>query len=545
MSRTALALAASLIALPAAADTPAAGWLDLLSPDRIATVLIQTGITAMRSQAEFTYDALAVDVAGGSVSLTGLVGAPLPAAGADPGCRFAAQRLAVSGLAPGATDFGRLRIEAIGLTLAAACLEREPREALTAVGIETLAIDRAAVAVAYRFGSGSADVAVQFDLAGLAAVEATLVLDYLALVEPGMGGEPVPLARFRSGAVTVEDAGLLARLRPLLPPEMADPAAAARGLAGELARGLERENRAAELRKRIARGDSSDAGVDAPLTAAQRAFVDSFEAQAARFLRDGGAVTLAAAATGPAVLIDAAAFDGDSRPLFEALAPRFVALPPARAAILPAVLVGRAITVPGGLSGDERRQVGLAFLAGRGVPRDLDRGAALLSPLAGEPAVAAALAEALAGRDPVAAYGHALAAAAAGAPGGLALLDRIEAALDPAAMLAAQAAAEPPAEGDDAFASVAALRSAALARLMGTTRPRSYPQAWYFASLAAAAGDGAGAAIRDEIEARMAARGPAAEAAWQAAIAPVAAVILRDWLARDLPRQFGGGESGR
>lgn len=544
MARPALALAlgASLCAFPAHAGTPLASWLDLLSPDHVATLLLQGGITAIRSQAEISYDALSVDVAGGTVAITGLSGAPLPAAGVDAACRFGADRLAVSGLSPAAGGLGRLRIEAAGLAVAAACMDREPREALAAVGLEALRLDRLAASFDYRFGPGAADVGVQLSVPGIADLEATLVLDYLALAEPGTGPDPVPVARLRSGAVTVEDRGLLARLRPLLPPEMADPAAAARGLAAELARSLERENRAAERRARIARGESADAPFEAPLTAAQQAFVASFEREVARFLGQGGTVALATAVAGPAVLIDPAALDGDPRPLFDALAPTFAAGPPARAGILPAALVGRAITVPGGLSEEERRRVGLAFLSGRGVPRDLDRGVALLAPLAGEAAVAQALAEALAGRDPGTAYGHALAAAAARAPGALALLDRIEAGLDPAVMLAAQAARAEAGAGDEAvFASVAALRAAAQARMMGTAVPRSYPQAWYLASLAAAAGDAAGAAIRDEIEARMAARGPAGAAAWAAATAPLAGVILRDWLARDLPRQFGGG----
>ncbi len=540
MSRPALALAASLIALPAAAETPAAGWLDLLSPDHVATLLLQSGITALRSQAEISYDALSVDLAGGTVAITGLSGAPLPGAGVDEACRFGADRLAVAGLSPAAAGVGRLRLEAVGLSLGAACLDREAREALAAAGLQTLVVDRASASFAYRVGPGAADVSVLLSAPGVADVEATLALDYLALVDPGMGPDPVPLARLRSGAVTVEDRGLLARLRPLMPPEMADPAAAARGVAGEVAQGLERENRAAERRARIARGESTEAPLEAPLTDAQRAFVASLEREIARFLTDGGAVTLATAVAGPAVLIDAAALDGDPRPLFEALAPRFSAAPPARAEILPTVLVGRALTVPGALSAEERRRVGLAFLSGRGVPRDIDRGAALLAPLAGHDAeVDTALAEALADRDPVAAYGHALAAAAAGAPGALALLDRIEAGLDVGALLAAQGAAEPAAAAEDAFASVGALRAAALAAMMGTARPRSYASAWFYASLAAAAGDVAGAGLRDEIETRMAARGPAALAAWKETTAPLAAVILREWLSRDLPRQLG------
>jgi len=541
MSRAALALAASLIALPAAADTPAAGWLDLLSPDHVATLLLQSGITALRSQAEIAYDALSVDVAGGTIAVTGLSGAPLPGAGVDAACRFAADRLVVAGLTPAAEGLGRLRLEAVGLSLGAACMDREAREALTAVGLETLVVDRASVSLAYRFGPGAADVVVLLSAPGIADLEATLALDYLALVEPGMGPDPVPLARLRSGAVTVEDRGLLARLRPLMPPDMADPAAAARAVAGEVAQGLERENRAAERRARIARGDSTEAPVEAPLTDAQRAFVASLEREFARFLAAGGTVTLATAVAGPAVLIDAGALDGDPRPLFEALAPRFSAAPPARADILPTALVGRALTVPGGLSAEERRRVGLAFLSGRGVPRDIDRGAALLAPLAGTDAgIDAALAAALAGRDPAAAYGHALAAAAAGAPGALALLDRIEAGLDVAALLAAQGAAAPAAAAaEEAFASVGTLRAAALAAMIGTARPRSYAAAWFYASLAAAAGDAAGAGLRDEIEARMAARGPAAAATWAEATAPLAAVILREWLARDLPRQLG------
>jgi TPR repeat protein len=123
------------------------------------------------------------------------------------------------------------------------------------------------------------------------------------------------------------------------------------------------------------------------------------------------------------------------------------------------------------------------------VPQNTRRAIELLKPLAEDPEVALALAALIADRRP-----HRLCpcaeGAALGAPGALAALDRIEARLPTAALLAAQ---RPPiaAARDTAFASVPALRDAALAHEQGDGAPRSYALAWRLASSAAATGDGA------------------------------------------------------
>ncbi len=539
----ALAVAALLAGQPARAEgTSVLDWFAVLAPDRVLTLALQTGIAALRSQAEVRYEGLSVDLAAGTVALTGLSVRPIHLPPDRAGCSLGAERLVVAGLGLQPRDSLRFEAEVIGARLSALCLAPETRGTLQMIGLDDLRFDRGSLRLDYDFPSAAAGVQLGLVAAGLLAVDASARLDYLAF-GTGRRREPEPYVRFRDAEVTVEDLGLLALMRPLMPPALAVPEATGAMLAGELRRNLERENARASGHGRIPPSSDPVPPEAARLSPAQEVFVGTLADETARFLRDGGGVTLALSAPGDAaVLLDFPAMERDGREAFAALNPRFQPAPARRAAIVPTALVARAVATPGGLSAEERAQAGRAFLTGIGAPRDIDRGAALLAPLAaGDPALAAELARALAGRDPAAAYRHALAAGAARLPGALGLLDAIEAALDPAQMLAlqAEAAAGSEAEGEAPFASVAALRAAALARLSGLGAPRDYARAWFWASLAAAAGDAGSAALRDEIEARFAARGPEGAAALAAATAPHAAVLLREWIARDLPGRFG------
>ena len=83
------------------------------------------------------------------------------------------------------------------------------------------------------------------------------------------------------------------------------------------------------------------------------------------------------------------------------------------------------------------------------------------------------------------------------------------------------------------YGSVLAMRQAARGFLNGTGRYRSYRAAYYWASMAAAAGDASGAAIRDEIEELMRLRGD--EAAWSKEITSLENGVLRDWINNDVP----------
>ncbi len=547
-SRLRLPLAAAAVVaavatpLPAVAqaDPPPAGggfgWLDLIAPDLLARRLVQSGIVALRTQAEVRYDAISVDLVGGQVALTGLEVRPFLDWDDDFACVMAADRVVVDLGSPIAADRVALLVELTGATADPACLAPDARPALAMLGQEFVSLDHLRIAADYRLSTAAADLAIHATLPGIAAVDLTAAFDYVSLKAPG-GGDPVPSVYLTEGQMTVEDLGGMAVLRSALPPELSDPVTAAAMVGAQLRGELEQANRRAERRARLNRGDDPSAPFLAPLTEEQRRFLDTMAAEITRVLSGSGQVALAVGhPDGDATFLDFEAWEDDPREVFAALAPRFAPLPPVRTRIVPADLLRRAIETPETLNDGERLTAGMALLTGVGAPRHVQAGSALLTPLAaaGDGAVGLALAQANAASAPDEAYRMALLAAATREAGALALLDRIEATLSMPAILSAQTAAAG-AEPGPMPDTLSGLRAEALGYLTGSGVPRSYSLAWFWASLGAAAGDAASAAMRDEIERRIDARGAEARAAWSRATAPVSEALFRAWLDDDLP----------
>lgn len=523
-----------LTAAPALAQTDrAAGWLDLIAPDRIVAGLIQSGIVGLRTQVELRHDAMRVDVAGGTVALSGVHMRPLPHLFMPEGCEMAVDRVVLSGLTPFVLTRLAPRAEVIGLRVAAACLP-DLAVPLAAVGIDRVVLDRALIALDYDLASGAADLSVFADMPGLGSVAGQARLDYLAFGE-GRSGDVEPVVRLRDAQVTLEEAGALAKLQPFLPPELRDPARAAATFRAQVQSEMERANSRSERRARERRGEDPNAVFEAPLTPEQVVFLDSATREMARFLQGGTQVTLTLTGQ-PGALLDFRAMEVDGRVAIAALNPVLRAGPPARAGLVSVALLQTAMTAPDSLTPADRLRVGQAALTGLGMPRDLGLGRSLMEPLAtaGDGRAALTLAGSLERADPAVAYRFALIAGQAGAPGAVALLDRIETGLDMPSVLQVQAGITGAAR-EDGMESLAAMRRAALGRLIGNGVARSYAEAWFWASLAAAAGDAAGASLRDQIEAQMAALAPEGRAAWAAAVAPEQAMLIEVWTTRNLP----------
>ena len=102
-------------------------------------------------------------------------------------------------------------------------------------------------------------------------------------------------------------------------------------------------------------------------------------------------------------------------------------------------MMTRALAGDADTSDDQRLAVGTALITGTGAPKSVEKGRALLEPLAqaGNTQAALTLARALAESDPAAAYHQALVAAAAGEDGATAVLDGLEETLDTGALLEA------------------------------------------------------------------------------------------------------------
>ena len=86
------------------------------------------------------------------------------------------------------------------------------------------------------------------------------------------------------------------------------------------------------------------------------------------------------------------------------------------------------------------------------------------------------------------------------------------------------------------YSDLSAMRTAARDFLTGTKRPRAWLAAYYWSSMAAAAGDAAGAALRDEVVETMRLRGDAD--AWTKEASSIDAGVLRDWIGKDVPARL-------
>ncbi|MDG1084793.1 MAG: hypothetical protein P8P35_11915, partial [Planktotalea sp.] len=183
--------------------------------------------------------------------------------------------------------------------------------------------------------------------------------------------------------------------------------------------------------------------------------------------------------------------------------------------------------------------VGRALLSGVGAPRNTTLGLRLLDPLAkeGNAEATSLMAEAMQYSNAVTAYRLALHASANGQTGSLSLLNDLEDALSLNQLLEVQdimLGGGGPVAAD--FDSIGDIRRAARGHLLGTTRIRSYRAAYYWASVGAATGDVASAAIRDEIDTIMRLRG--ATNAWTEVQTSLENGVLRDWVGRDLPAKL-------
>jgi len=277
---------------------------------------------------------------------------------------------------------------------------------------------------------------------------------------------------------------------------------------------------------------SDENGVDAPqLSEDQQRFAAEAGALAASMANGARRIVLATNITNGPFRLDeasAAAF----QPLFDALAPVLNDHAPRLDTVIPVAVLQSALNseeVP-----PNALELGRAMLTGIGTPRNLNSALQLLAKASrnGDAEAAFLIAGALAEKDPGTAYGHALRAAANNVPGALAVLDLAERGTSYDRMIELQNEAG---GGPDpaVYGSVLAMRQAARGFLNGTGRYRSYRAAYYWASMAAAAGDASGAAIRDEIEELMRLRGD--EAAWSKEITSLENGVLRDWINKDVP----------
>ena len=526
-----IAAAIAVAALPAAASAQEAGratWSELLTPDRVTRGLVQYGILLARTQADITYGDLAVDLSSGRVALSEVVVYPFvdwgQGKGFDGPCRIDIDTLTLRGQPWGTIVGGAGGLEVSGLRAGFDCVPPDSRLVLGLAGLSEISVPSAGVEYGYDVPRSSASLRVHGSVEGLGALELAADMPYVWFELPtGEDADPLPIVYLSRAALTFEDDGAFAALRPLLPPEATDPATAE-----AFARDAATEAVIAALTDALGIGPDT-------LTGPPAAFVDSAATAWAEFVVDPRRIALETGELAePGVYLDFAGYGEDTALVFQDLAPRAVPTPTPDVEALPADLVARALD-GGEMPAEERRRVGLALLTGEGAPRAREAGLSLLEGLAdaGEPALALDLADALAEADPEAAYAYALTAAADGVPGATTRLARLESALPFAAVMRLQGEAldAGPAGPGEPLSSLEMreMRRLAERRLAGRGLSRSYLLAATFARLGAAQDDARSQGILERIDELAAAAPEGDREAWAALEAEASERALDAW----------------
>lgn len=512
----ALCGALALSAAPAAAQQQPGQRLslaDVFTAEAIGTALLNTALSWARFLADIRYDQASMDPLAMQAVLTGVEISPLIPDMPPGACVITAQRLTIGGAPLDRLTEGRFRLALDGAQMGAGCLPLDAANGLRGLGFPQVSAGRIEVDYTYDYASGGARLTLTADLDRLADLHLAAQMDYVSYRMDFAREEPAIAADLRHAELTVRDRGGWSILRRFLPPDLREKGALGPVVEGGVTEILAEANRP-----------------DQPLSEAQTAFAARAGRIAGRFGKDGTFVIATRISGAPVRLDERSA--RRFRNLFGALNPVVARRAPQISQSLPVEALNAALQ--GQATPEDAFAHGRALITGIGAPRSVGAGLRLLAPLAREGNAEASLliARAVETTRPEDAYAHALRAAAANLPGALALLDRIEHALPYAAVISAQNALMGPVD-ESLYGDLPAMRQAARAYLVGTARPRTWRAAYYWAAMAAAAGDAASAALRDDITEALRLRGDAA--VWAPEAEALENAVLTDWVQRDVP----------
>ncbi len=513
-----------LLALPAHSvtaqtETPAPssrpGFFDVFTFENLTTRVMQTLLSSARVFADIRYQDISVDPIASRITLLDLDVRPHLPGFAPDACAVTAARVTFAGQPLDRLEATRLRVAFDDVNVGMGCLPAEVRAMAFGIGLQQITVPRMDMGMHYDFASGGATFDISADIEKVAAIELFMDADYISLRMDPETEEPRPALDLNMAHLTIDDRGGWAMATQVLPREIQTAEAFQQIIAGAVASALTEAN-----------------GLAAPqLSDAQQRFTAEAGALAAAFIEGERRIVLSTAiADGPLRLDESSA--SEFQPLFDALSPTLTAVTPQLTTVVAVADLQAAMNsepLP-----DNALEMGRAMLTGVGTPRNINAGLSMLARASRADNAEAAylVAKALATKDPATAYGHALRAAAAKVPGAMAVLDLAERGTPYEVMIQLQndAGAGP----DPAlYDSVIGMRQAARGFLNGIGHYRSYRGAFYWASMAAAAGDASGVAMRDEIEELMRLRGD--EAAWAKEIETLENGVMRDWIKHDVP----------
>jgi len=526
MIRRSAGLAAG-ISLALAAQPAVAQMTEVTEIARaVQRALYTYGLIALRTQIDLTYDSVTVDARTLDPVINGLEIYPaVPWAGETP-CVVSIDRVAI---ADGSQfDTFETVIEVSGVSLPPACVEPQQAALLQGFGYETLEISGASIRLAYDLPTAGADLEVNAAIVDAGELNLAADFEYLSIrtpslaeIEAGDSSDPIPVAMLRSAELSFDNRGVWDRVEPFLASQFNGDLSVLPLVASQL------------IQQSLGGGAAPGPEV--------MALSENVATELERFLAAKDRLVVSVAPE-DGVLLTEDLFD-DPQTMIARLEPTLSAASSAQADILPPDQLRAALAGGQGLDTAARLAAGTALITGVGAPRAPAEGRALLAPLAEawEPRAAVLVAEALAAAGNTReAYAMALRAMAGGEPGSTGLVDRLEGQLDVDALLSAQddvMRGWPDRSGWDGRVASAqqagdilALRRLAFDASVGNDVPRNYEQAYFLASLAAAAGDRGSAALRDRLDARFLDLESGAPArAWATVAGSAASAALDAW----------------
>ncbi|MEX0287424.1 MAG: hypothetical protein AB3N23_22690 [Paracoccaceae bacterium] len=495
------------------------GFFDIFNFETIATSMMHTVMSTMRLFADIRYEQISFDPLAMRLTLLDLDVRPHLPGYAPDACTVTAARLSMAGQPLDRPDASRLRLAFDDVDVGMNCLPPEVRGMAFGIGLQEIKLPRLDLGIYYDYASGGAIMELSTDIQNVAALELFVDADYVSFRMDPDTEEPRLAVDLNAAHLTVDDRGAWALAGRILPPDVTNAEALQQIVAGAVAGVMSEAN-----------------GLNTPqLSETQQRFTAEAGAVASGVASGNTRVVVATGIEGGALRIDEDT-SRDFQALFDALNPTVSHHAPQLNAVVPVAELQAALNSE--VLPENALELGRAMLTGVGTPRNVNRALNMLARASrGNDAEAAYLvADALAERDPETAYGHALRAAANNIPGALAVLDKAERGTSYEVMIELQNEATPGGPEPDLYNSALAMRQAARAYMNGTGRYRSYRAAYYWASMAAAAGDASGVAMRDEIEELMRVRGNAN--AWAEEIESLENGVLRDWIAQDIPARL-------
>lgn len=474
-------------------------------------------IMVMRSFVDVTYDQLTIEPGTNQLIITGMKVYPEFPWDPDALCEVTIDRASTGDVLSFETV--STTYELSGVTAANACFDPEVAGMMGSFGYDGLTADNASISIAYNLPDSSADLTINASVSEALDVSISAAFDYLWFRIPIEGyGDPIPVAQLAEAEISIENKGVWERVEPMVGAQLGDL------------------NAVPQMAQAIVGQAFTEGGTRQP-TPDETAFVETLSAELGRFLQEKNRIVVTAAPE-DGVWLDESIFDSPSS-MVAAFKPLISGTPNALRSIIPPAEMAAALADGANPDDATRMKIGKALLTGIGAPRSVEAGGELLIPLAknwnGEAAALVADAAGDFGEHKIG-YEMALIAIAQGESSAMGAADSLETDLSLADALAMQkevsnnwpnnaemtgAFQNAVAEGD-----ITTIRNLANAASVGRNMPRDYEVAYALATLGAAAGDRASAALRDRMDRRFNAMD---QATWQKAASRAANEALAVW----------------